>query len=119
MREILFRGKDLQTGEWRYGSLVSSEGRTPVIHEPVKYGHNLHYVDKNTVGQFTGVFDKTKKRIFEGDIIFYEYQGDELKAEVIYKGSTFLIGDENLDFMVSDVEIVGNRFDNPLLLEGV
>lgn len=88
MREILFRGKDKDSGKWVYGyyvCLIDDEGKTHPQHriyltvsetevagiegyDRVFYP-NYHIVDPETVGQSTGILDKFGKPIFEGDIV--------------------------------------------------
>lgn len=82
MREILFRGKSLRTGEWRYGSFVEKYHSYKLQKEISAIFWNdgrrtlRSLIDIETVGQYTGQNDIDGKKIFEGDIITH-YQDDE------------------------------------------
>ena len=135
MREILFRGKRVDNGEWIQGDIVQFpvHGVVRIVEQEPSYKDAE--VDSDTVGQYTGLTDKNGRKIFEGDIIHLEYSQvffggvyfGEYTAEVSYKEGCFITdGINNGDeietplsgFNNDEVEIIGNIHDNPELLGG-
>ena len=118
-REILFRGKSKNTGEWFLGNLFDKDntGRTH-IGTTVRACLNI---DPETVGQFTGMKDKNGKRIFEGDI--YSMGEESITYVVVFRMSQFIgkqIGSSSyagLEYWEKDIEVIGNIHDNPELLK--
>lgn len=74
MREVLFRGKRTDTGEWIEGHYLNRSNDNEDIHcimekYPATAGKR---VTPETVGQFTGLLDKNGQKVFEGDIMAYQ-----------------------------------------------
>lgn len=130
MREILFRGKRMDNGEWVYGYYVHigpvSCQRTYIIPE---YASALYVneVYPSTVGQYTGLKDKNGKRIFEGDVAKVMQGKDKDIAYVGFENGAFMLYPKTGNIYERtlweywyndwDVEVIGNITDNPELLE--
>ena len=124
MREILFRGKRTDDGEWMCGNLtVWSDGSASIDSEPTA-SSPMYAVIPETIGQYTGLTDKNGKKIFEGDILngLLSLHPDRKIFRVDYECTGFYFFDEDgvgwhPDHIV-DYEVIGNIHDNPELLGG-
>ena len=144
MREILFRGKTFSSDEWVEGCLLYPVDMftmicVPESREKTNFDFMHCTVDPETVGQFTGLYDKNGKRIFEGDVvrtqpfydrvysrkgktkthvgvvehyIFPEYRSEWRVSIKDYQG--FSVCDWSAFYQC---EVIGNIHDNPELLE--
>ena len=141
MREILFRGKREDNGEWVYGFYFEEIGSF-IKEKPSSVSTNTYLVTPETVGQYTGLTDKNGKKIFEGDLLNgfqYPFLNDNAHnyfAEVVWLENSTAFGlythkhplsavrglNEGCDYMEdfdsSQWEIIGNIHDNPELLKG-
>ena len=140
MREILFRGKRLDNGEWVEGwyqpetTIKHWNGIQETVGVTIAYKAEDGFlegtlVDPSTVGQYTGLTDKNGKRIFEGDVVktsdvthedVIQIPG-ELFAIELRKGCWTMVCGQNWDFLETNyryVEVIGNIHDNPELLKG-
>lgn len=139
MREILFRGKRVDNGDWVYGVPTKDLKGQIVIVESVfecaEYnclGANCLYVDENSVGQFTGLTDNNGKKIFEGDIVSYEdcqsidYYRDTIiinRGVIKFSDGAFYVTERETVEMddlsyngTMDCKVIGNIYNNPELL---
>lgn len=127
MREILFRGKRLDNGEWVEGQLLEATPSGKTAHL-ISVNHFIHaLIDPKTIGQYTGLTDRNGKRIFEGDIVEgSDFNSEDGYGEIMWDEQTArfaIIGNTNnlfIDFdfyFGNEIEVVGNIHDNPELLE--
>lgn len=121
MREILFRGKRKDNGEWVEGYLYRiSEKLNPFIMLKNAEGESYE-VDPETVGQFTGLTDKSGAKIFEGDIL-RDDDAEENGVVVFEEGEFCVVFGNVITHGISDIAyscyIRGNIHNNPELLEG-
>lgn len=140
MRKINFRGKRLDNGEWVYGHYADyihpdcGCQRPSIIYTLLDIGNMIVAVDPSTISQFANVTDCNDKEIYEGDILrneVYDWNNEKLGYgyyEVYWEDAEngFHISPINETAEVeeirkwhwlNDMEIVGNRFDNPELLK--
>lgn len=137
MREILFRGKRMDNGEWVYGMPWIFKDHScicPWKDGMCKYDTGFYpvQVEPSTVGQYTGLNDKNGKRIFEGDIIdqsgcrwIVGFQNSAFVASNKDDSIQFALfeqynydWDENIWAPPDYFEGIGNIYDNPEVLKG-
>lgn len=130
MREILFRGKRKDNGEWVEGAYYHEtefygddcDYHYIILTKDVLEDNMMSYVEviPETIGQYTGLTDKNGKKIFEGDIV-----KDKI-SRVIYRvfycvDSAMFIKEGVLRSSLGNthhLEVIGNIHDNPGLLRG-
>ncbi|MCD8068512.1 MAG: YopX family protein [Lachnospiraceae bacterium] len=132
-REILFRGKSLETGEWVHGGYIDVPSGSFI--DKIVWDGEKNWklcavpVDPSTVCQYTGLTDENGRKIFEGDIL--EGRWDDKRPEdvtravvewILFGWYIHEIGKSMPDEMdESDIDIwtvCGNIWDTPELLEG-
>lgn len=133
MRIIRFRGKRIDGKGFAFGSLIlpNSENENTYIQG---WNSAKFKVIKESVGQFTGLYDKNGKEIYEGDIVSYnrtiqnyddddilnpryyktpQYETKSFKSDVKYMYNSFTIMDNS---KWNDLQVIGNIYENPELL---
>ena len=133
MREILFRGKQVNDGMWIQGYLFQFWGRAYILWGMTNDTPTMHEVKPETIGQFTGLTDKNGVKIFEGDIVAFTAE-DELWEPHYYQGFVYFCdgafwvdcGKDNDDNDVlfsighalladKNIQVIGNIHNNPEL----
>lgn len=134
MREILFKAKRKDNGEWVEGyylniakinhfictGKIKLDGALKGVIAP-----EMHEIDPDTLCQYTGLTDKNGKKIWENDICdTFENDSKEILRNVVkFEDGCFKVFKKHylsmhLDcYEESDLKVVGNIFDNPELLE--
>lgn len=130
MREILFRGKRIDNGEWvegYIGKYFDGFKTATCISRPTREtiaGSLCYDVDPITVGQFTGLTDKNAKKIFEGDVCNGEnfLHPSRKRYQVGFEDGMFGLYDDSGTSWhhshIDNVKVVGTIYDNPELMEG-
>ena len=124
MREILFKAKRIDNGEWVEGYYLS-DNRPNGSHFLVcycKYEEKTYEIDPSTICQYTGLTDKHGQKIWENDVAYMRCNGLSGYGKVIYENGCFWIDDKKrgrkYPFSNHDVKyrVDGNIFDNPELM---
>lgn len=132
MREIKFRGKRIDNGEWVCGDLIRGYKETRIgFFEVNEIGDEVYFsrqVIPESVSQFTGLHDKNGKEIYEGDIVnFYNRYTNKNYTRVVRYCPYFACfglfpnmqeewNYESDWLKISEVEVIGNIYEHPQLL---
>lgn len=137
MREILFRGKRIDNGEWVCGNYAFTDidSRQYFIFQNKAFEHE---VIPETVGQYTGLTDKNGNKIFEGDIVDIGFELDDpyiWRSTIYYERAVVTWNKEHFGWYALFIEskdelslweyddsdiitVIGNIHDNPEHLKG-
>ena len=147
MRNIIFRGKRLDNGEWMYGDLIENQGRFFIYHATSETTIECNddrriivaafEVDPATVGQYTGLKDRYGDRIWEGDVFKEDDSGIVRSVFRVPGGLAFednpvsfgydhrapvypyssIAEMQNASWLSQCCEVIGNIHDHPDLLK--
>lgn len=117
-----FRARD-QRGNWHVGLLTFMFGQYAIVNETDE--NTVYLIDKETVGQSTGLKDKNGVEIFEGDVLYYiPFESHINDSIVVFEKGSFckkMLRNGKLTsvkFIDSEeYEVIGNIHENPELLE--
>lgn len=139
MRTIKFRAISEQTGNYVYGSLFNAASGISIIENGGSNAVDFHFVNPESVGQFTGLHDKNGKEIYEGDILVKVEIDYDKWNDVDFEGETpmkrdkkdiatmdrfpcYWLQNEDFGYEGEDLEhsenweVIGNVHESPELL---
>ena len=131
MRTIKFRGKSVINDKWLFGYLSCYQEE-----DPYRFINNK-LVDSETLGQFTGLYDKNGNEIYENDILQLKRDGKEYNPLLVVYSEVYagfcMLSENTLNNVVykphrpvnpncwdefkDEIEIIGNIYDNPELFK--
>lgn len=120
-REILFKAKRKDNGEWVEGDLERTKYDDVIWIVDVR-GEKCYRCDSDTICQYIGLTDKNDKKIWENDIVelpdeegYFTCKWEEDAARFVMNGDGLTVDFDN--YWSYQTEVAGNIFDNPELLE--
>ncbi|MFR2338158.1 MAG: YopX family protein [Mediterraneibacter gnavus] len=120
-REILFKAKRIDNGEWVEGDLERTKYDDVIWIVDVR-GEKCYRCDSDTICQYIGLTDKNDKKIWENDIVelpdeegYFTCKWEEDAARFVMNGDGLTVDFDN--YWSYQTEVAGNIFDNPELLE--
>jgi len=133
MREIKFRAKGVD-GQWKYGSIVAPRAADrDHVFSLQRFFQYLRetQMDIETLGEYTGLKDKSGKEIYEGDIIEVTEGKSKYRSEVVFVGTSFCLVNRkcckhcaegtgcigSLDELMGEYKVIGNVYEHGELLE--
>lgn len=128
MRTIKFRGRSIDNEEWVVGYFVGTTDNVAIIIPFDKVNYDVGYIGDSeccycfpeTIGQFTGLYDKNGNEIYEGDIL--QEIGSGKTVLVVYEAPQFCYADNSFGYkflnLPENYTVIANIHDNPELLKG-
>lgn len=121
-RVIKFRGYNSHDGKFMYGSFIDNSQSDFDCYIQNDSGHFLE-VERDTVGQYTGLNDKNGKEIYEGDIVSEKFDNVYDVGKVVFNDGAFWVLFADDEYLLigcdsEETEVISNIYEHPHLLEG-
>ena len=135
MRTIKFRGYSIKEERFIYGDLLTFENCFGI--SETEGERNFYIVETNSIGQFTGLYDKNGNEIYENDILQVKIDGKEYNPLLVVYSEVYagfcMLSENTLNNVIykphrpinpnwwdeikNEIEIIGNIYDNPELFK--